>query len=444
MATWVISLTSGLFFLAISEYLFQLSDGATNNGEENTCTLYIAESSVQGINGVGIFTAKSFNKGDVITPPDAPSIPVCDPWSLSSGTINHYWWGEGKGTLDDMSFESTDYCMDFFVQFGSLPNYHTLLKNIMIDADPIPYDDSFIESTANPGAGAFTCHGGRTILAKSYVSAGDELFLDYGLDYDVENDFKGHWFEHVPRSYDFESAGSIIEDNWEKLQDIRAQIQYPEEVEHALNQEFSKLREAGVLENERIAAIMPKTKTQLDRIAERSGGRMPMLAKALAQEVSLTRRSPEWLKENARCVDNIVPGPSTLPFAGRGAFAQRFIARGEVVVPVPLIQIMDRDALIKWEEVQNENGDWDEVPYGQQLLLNYCFGHDESSLLLLPITNAILVNHCSNRTKECGKDGPNAEWHWDTEWDRDTKRWLNMTLQEMAEVRLHMSIIYLR
>jgi hypothetical protein len=97
---------------------------------------------------------------------------------------------------------------------------------------------------------------------------------------------------------------------------------------------------------------------------------------------------------------------------------------------------MDRDDLTIWKEVEDEFGDWIDVPVVKQLLLNYCFGHDESSLLLCPITNAILINHCSDRTKECGEDGPNAEYRWDTEWDRDTKRWLEMTLHEIAEVRV--------
>ena len=181
-----------------------------------------------------------------------------------------------------------------------------------------------------------------------------------------------------------------------------------------------------------MASILPKTVSELDGVIRRS--RVTDLSEALAKEVSVKKRSVEWLVENGRCVDNIRPGRSNLPFAGRGAIAQRFIGRGEIVVPVPLIQIMNTDLLTLWKKVQNDKGDWDKVPVGKQLLLNYCFGHDESSLLLCPITNAILINHCSNRTKECGKDGPNAEFRWDTEFDKDTKRWLEMTLEEMEEV----------
>jgi hypothetical protein len=79
---------------------------------ENTCTLYIAESSMEGVNGVGIFTAKPFKAGSTISPPDSPSVPVCNPWP-NSGLVNHYWWGEGKGTSDEMSFECVDYTVSF-------------------------------------------------------------------------------------------------------------------------------------------------------------------------------------------------------------------------------------------------------------------------------------------------------------------------------------------
>lgn len=82
--------------------------GANEDENENTCTLYIAESSMNGVNGVGIFTAKPFKAGSVVSRPDSPSIPVCDPWP-NSGLVNHYWWGEGKGTSDTMSFECIGY-----------------------------------------------------------------------------------------------------------------------------------------------------------------------------------------------------------------------------------------------------------------------------------------------------------------------------------------------
>ncbi|MGV2389782.1 MAG UNVERIFIED_CONTAM: hypothetical protein LVR29_20560 [Microcystis novacekii LVE1205-3] len=60
------------------------------------------------------------------------------------------------------------------------------------------------------------------------------------------------------------------------------------------------------------------------------------------------------------------------------------IVKGDIVVPAPMIQIMDRDLL----SLYDENGDH---KVGDQLVLNYCFGHRDSSLLLCPNTNAILI-----------------------------------------------------
>jgi len=200
--------------------------GETEENKENTCTLFLAESSMEGVNGVGIFTAKAFKEGSIISPPDSPSIPVCDPWP-NSGLINDYWWGEGRGTSDDMSFECSAYTVDAFVMFGALPNYHTYLMNFIIHIDDVPYDDTLVESTANPGAGAFSYHGGRTIVSSTDIEAGDELFLDYGLDYSEDDEFYGHWFENVPRSVDFEGGGIIIENSWEHLEAIRDKIQDP-------------------------------------------------------------------------------------------------------------------------------------------------------------------------------------------------------------------------
>eukprot|EP00550_Attheya_septentrionalis_P001234 CAMPEP_0198283790 /NCGR_PEP_ID=MMETSP1449-20131203/3391_1 /TAXON_ID=420275 /ORGANISM="Attheya septentrionalis, Strain CCMP2084" /LENGTH=79 /DNA_ID=CAMNT_0043980625 /DNA_START=7 /DNA_END=243 /DNA_ORIENTATION=+ len=41
----------------------------------------------------------------------------------------------------------------------------------------------------------------------------------------------------------------------------------------------------------------------------------------------ITKRSVEWLKENGKCLDNIKAGNSTIPEAGRGAFATRLFQR---------------------------------------------------------------------------------------------------------------------
>lgn len=130
---------------------------------------------------------------------------------------------------------------------------------------------------------------------------------------------------------------------------------------------------------------------------------------------------------------------STLPHAGQGGFAQYRIKQGEIVVPAPLIQIVDKNSLI----VNDDDG----KPSGWQLLINYCFGHAESSLLLCPDTNALLINHCSERKKECGPNGPNAMYRWSTGWEPRSDEWRKQSLKEIGRQKgrgLSMEIVALR
>ena len=67
-----------------------------------------------------------------------------------------------------------------------------------------------------------------------------------------------------------------------------------------------------------------------------------------------------------------------------------------------------------------------------QLLLNYCFGHSQSSLLLCPLTNAILINHCSTRNpNSVCPHGPNAKVQWASSWDKTNGEWLKMSFDDL-------------
>ncbi len=102
-----------------------------------------------------------------------------------------------------------------------------------------------------------------------------------------------------------------------------------------------------------------------------------------------TARSIEWLKKNGICLDNLKVGPSTNQSAGRGAFATRSIRQGDIVAPVPVVQIPDRRALdlFKIKTDGKHINDSESIEQSLQLLLNYCFGHRNSSVLLFPIVS---------------------------------------------------------
>ena len=110
-----------------------------------------------------------------------------------------------------------------------------------------------------------------------------------------------------------------------------------------------------------------------------------------------TRTIP-WLRENGYCVDNLVPGRSTIDHAGRGAFAVRDLEAGTIVAPVPVLPISSQSLEMRKE---HESG---RIVISEQLLRNYCFGHKNSSLLLFPYSPLVnLINHHSR---------PNLRLQW--------------------------------
>jgi hypothetical protein len=97
----------------------------------------------------------------------------------------------------------------------------------------------------------------------------------------------------------------------------------------------------------------------------------------------------DWLEGNGMCVDHLRWGRSIIPDAGRGAFAKRLTTKGSVIDPATLLTIKRSDLDIL--ESARKKGQYrtylnqDKV-VEQELLLNYCFGHKDAPLLLLPYT----------------------------------------------------------
>ena len=147
----------------------------------------------------------------------------------------------------------------------------------------------------------------------------------------------------------------------------------------------------------------------------------------LEETFGLEQRTPEWIRENGYCLEHLIPGPSQIEHAGQGAIAQFAINEGGVVVPAPSLHILDKQVL----ERHDHHHDDEEEPF-YQLLLNYCLGHASTTLLVCPLTNAILINHCSERQPQLcppGVTSPNAK----LEWSDSSEEWLNMTLDDMHD-----------
>lgn len=128
-------------------------------------------------------------------------------------------------------------------------------------------------------------------------------------------------------------------------------------------------------------------------------------------------RTLSELHESGVCVDALTVGPSTLPGVGRGAFSQRSFAVGDRITTTPLVHF-DRSQLFRLEQeykqelpLMRDHG----IQYTrttplwepQQLLLNYAYGHPDSTVLLLPLGLSVnSINHDRERA--------NAVIRWST------------------------------
>ena len=149
---------------------------------------------------------------------------------------------------------------------------------------------------------------------------------------------------------------------------------------------------------------------------------------AIEKENSI--RSVEYLKEHGKCMDNIVPAMSSIPHAGRGAFATRFIPKGGLVAPAPIVHIADKSTTNMYNEKIGRQGNIvrDETALvTQQIIHNYMFGHPNSTVLLFPYSsNVAYINHHA------------TEYNTEVRWANDfsffhKEEWLNKPVDFLEE-----------
>jgi hypothetical protein len=381
-------------------------------------TIWIAPSSLKGVNGYGIFTTRDLAAGEsLLGAPDGvavpveryqhPSKPAVRERSQFLNLFGEYMWG--RGVPDHVTYEAPPDILDFQIGFGCLPNHHCVLSFLDMVYPSPPYDDSLVDRFRDPSAGAFSYNRGREFVVDHSVAAGDEIFLNYG--YCERSERSPAWTKSMHMTQDFQQAASLI-------------------LRHFKSRRSVLFDDMGVLVvpprmSNLVASLLPRT---VDELRLQYTNITFLSTKEVALQVarnSLHRRSPEWIREHGICMDNLLAKPSTLPLAGQGAFAQRTLRQGDMITPAPLMQIVNKKSL----HIYNKQGQRN----GTQLLLNYCFGHRQSTMLLCPNTNAVLINHCSLRTKECGPLGPNAEYRWSSGWDPTSDAWRYLPVDEITE-----------
>jgi hypothetical protein len=142
-------------------------------------------------------------------------------------------------------------------------------------------------------------------------------------------------------------------------------------------------------------------------------------------EATVETRSPDWLEQNGYCLDHIFVKESTLPFAGKGAFARRFLPKDSLIIASPAIATRRGQMSVN---VTFRGKETNEI----QLMTNYHFGHKNSRALFFPLTQAIAMNHNSARSWS-GKE-PNARLQFSTT-DKRSIYFENLPLEDLFKVR---------
>ena len=382
------------------------------------CALYLAESTIPN-SGMGMFTAIDLPSGSLVGSPDI-AVPVIDVnWHNQASyqreeyhfIYENYFWSAQSMRMVDIA-ESVGVMSH---GFGALANSHQGLMNL--DEGLPRYDIAGLHRSRDVGAGQFSPYHDREVRTSSMVPAGSELFVDYGESWFTS---RTDSFGYLPMGGDYNRVDTFLKtfDQFDTSKLSNSTFGKP--IANEIKSEYWELiRNFYSKDDSRVVNALPNTLDGAETAIK--GG-----IRDFIREI----RSPEWFQENGKCLDNIRPQPSTIKQAGRGAFATRFIPKGGLVVTAPLIQVPHGRDLFKMYEMNATDSDGKYVRgdpnstshTGYQIMMNYAYGHPESSVLLTPYGPSVsFINH--NTT------AANTKMQWadpKDEWLSQTVEWLEM------------------
>lgn len=427
---------------------------ASNYSTPTPCGVYLAPSTIPGA-GLGMFAGEDYKKGDHVTYGDI-IIPILE-IGWHNGHEEFFWlWDEYTWSSTVEENLATEVEEDGSLNAAS-PGIgaalNCILGQVNIEDTFATCDNAGLHRSTSPGAGAFTPYHDRGSVAVKNIEEGEELLIDYGNPYFQSRKLL---YGYLPLEDDFPKADKILYQfhRLDKLvlkyyssqvaEDLITLIKtniyttYPsnkDDIKEEMEEEGEK--KDNNVSKHRVFNALPSSHQEWDST----------LPHGTANRYRpRSKRSKAWLDENGQCMDHIKNGVSEIPHAGRGAFASRFLKKGSVVAPAPLIHITNSSRLDMYGTIYDENEgyvvrDLSKQPIHQQLLLNYCYGHEESSILLSPYGVLVnLINHSPT---------PNTRLQWSR--SQRHKEWFDLQgddlICEMEETKhsgLSMDFVALR
>lgn len=434
------------------------------------CELYLAPSTITGA-GLGIFTAVSKRVGDTVGGTSGTSgggggsegggdicIPVVDLYwhnaqrgEHSGGTTalrkqqppllfnpftDYFWDGHAMGMHEETNrndIEALCPGLDCAI------NCHLALINVQ---KSVPQYDDDSDTTNNhqhhrhPGVGAYSPYFNGTTYVGRDIPAGGELFKYYGDNWFI---VRHHVFGNIPLIDDYPAATTLLlqlffletlsrdatgassDDEYKDwlFQQQKQGTAVP--VPNKQRQQQEQHQRRLTLTQDLYETVIVPMKLRFD--SRRLNALPNVFSDAIiavqAKDVTVLFQphhtvSVEQLETDGVCLDHLVGKPSTVPWAGHGAFATRALSAGTVITASPLHHVPSRSFFNMYNftmasssssstsTASNQKQEWirlvDEIDQ-LQLLYNYCYGVSDSSLLLCPYGSGInFMNH--NKTRQ--------------------------------------------
>jgi hypothetical protein len=408
------------------------------------CDVYMAPSTVGDHSNLGMYTAKRMVYGDVVPYPEM-LIPFL--WrtfgdhpkrSRTDGVLwDRYIWEQHVGEMNDVfdDYDPTREKASCFVPgVGCTVNSMLDLSNIR-SAQGSTFDE--LVQRDDPVAGSFTpYHSVPTIVSVATVDPGQELFASYG-------DSWIPWIPNAPvtQTQHLDKADELMSalEGWIKEHEV-PDCSTREEVTDQLLEGMWNFIVHDFPQRSRPLSVLPKewNRTLLKAASAKENQLDVGFAQQQQQHGLVSPTGEYWrgkgkvslafLKEHGKCQDHIRPGTSTIN-AGRGAFATRDLPKGTVVGYAPLVHVAVRGEeilTVDYDGINHGSKDLRKNNYSRpDLVLNYSFGHRNSTLLLTPYGAMVnYINHKSPKRNSSSSsddddddqrnndDGPNVRIQW--------------------------------
>jgi len=394
-------------------------DDSLARDAEQQCGIWFAKSTIPGA-GLGVFAGRDFAKGQELLASGDIVTPIVD-------LLMHHPENENDFLWFDYTWSSASLFMDHegvHDVHGASPGMGAAVNSILDLAnihESIPEYDEAGLARGDPGAGAFSPYHNRRTFAKVNIQAGQELLEDYGDDWFTS---RTHELGYLPISGDYEKAQKLL-DRFNALSKLLPKMEMLRDIWNIF------VLNNPIKSESRTFPALPTTWNEIVETMEKG---------LLAYKNEQHSVSLNWLKDHGICGDNLVAKQSSLPHSGRGAFAHRPLKECSIVALIPMIHLPNRGVLDMYK-VENKTFIDRTTVIAKQLLLNYCMGHNQSTLLLCPYgALTTLINH--NQTRA------NVKLQWASpERSNHEPTWLNMTVDQLGKIqtaRLSMELVALR